>query len=826
GRLPYTLHGPSLADLARAIQEREPTRLGAIDPALRGDVETIVAVALAKEPLRRYASAAQMGADLRRVLRDEPILARAPGPLERSRKFVRRNRALVAGTAAAFAALAIGTVVSLEQAAEARHASRTSDRLAYRTSLAAAASALRSHQIAQARRLLDESPARLRGFEWAHLRSRLDESLARVDLPGDLPHLLAWRPDGSTLAIAGEKRLRLVAADGSRETASRELPFDRWRLASSLAFTRDGARLLVGGIFPDGVDPFVTVRDAVTLDEIERMPAPGNSSAFDESADRVACTFEDHLRVVDLGDRRVIRDVAWPVDNKVASIAYSAAADAFALSMQDAGGLDVRRAGDGSLLWRFQGGVNSIAFDRKGTRLLAGLYDPRALLVDAANGRVLTTFAGHEAGIADAAFSPDETSAATVSNDGTVRLWDVASGAGRAVFHGHEGRMRAVRFSPDGERLATVADDSTVRFWDARSRGDANVLPHPHTVYAVAFTPDGRRFVTGCLGGAGTLRVFDSATGELVAAWLDHPVTSLAIGADGRELLVGATQVETRRIDAATGERLSTAPYHDWTTEALAFDPARPRWASTGRDGTLRVVDSATGSLVRSVGLGGSPARASRRAIYAPDGSVLFATALSGPIEILDGESLETRGELTGHAAGVTALALDAQGTRLASGAADGEVRLWDVATRRCVAVLRGHEQETFALAFSPDGTRLASGGRDRTIRIWDLDSFEELLLLRGHTSFVYALAFSPDGAQLVSGGGDDTARIWSVRPLADVVRARAAREAALPAARAHVEALWRELGSAKAVVERLRNERDPELSLQVALGRAVGGAQ
>jgi hypothetical protein len=58
------------------IREREPSRLGSIDTRYRGDVETIVAKALEQDPARRYPSAAELAADIRRRLGHEPIRAR------------------------------------------------------------------------------------------------------------------------------------------------------------------------------------------------------------------------------------------------------------------------------------------------------------------------------------------------------------------------------------------------------------------------------------------------------------------------------------------------------------------------------------------------------------------------------------------------------------------------------------------------------------------------------------------------------------------------------------------------------------------------------
>src|SRR5262249_28589878 len=80
-RLPYHLDHLPLPEVVRVIGEQEPSRLGSINSVFRGDVETIVAKALAKDRTRRYASAGELASDIRRHLDNEPIHARPPSAL-------------------------------------------------------------------------------------------------------------------------------------------------------------------------------------------------------------------------------------------------------------------------------------------------------------------------------------------------------------------------------------------------------------------------------------------------------------------------------------------------------------------------------------------------------------------------------------------------------------------------------------------------------------------------------------------------------------------------------------------------------------------------
>ncbi len=123
GRLPYDVKGKTIAAAAMTITNDEPTSPRRLSAPLRGDVETILLRTLEKSPDRRYQSAAELAADIRRHLADIPIVARPATTLYHLRKFARRNRALVGGVAAAFVLLiagVVGTSIGMVRAQQAR----------------------------------------------------------------------------------------------------------------------------------------------------------------------------------------------------------------------------------------------------------------------------------------------------------------------------------------------------------------------------------------------------------------------------------------------------------------------------------------------------------------------------------------------------------------------------------------------------------------------------------------------------------------------------------------------------------------------------------
>jgi serine/threonine protein kinase len=136
GRHPAGSDLSSPAELVRALLELEPPRpsdaitahgseliaqkrratLDKLRRQLRGDLDTIIAKALKKAPAERYSSVTALADDLQRYLKQEPISARPDTIRYRARKFVRRNRVVVALATVALVAILVGSGVAIYQA--------------------------------------------------------------------------------------------------------------------------------------------------------------------------------------------------------------------------------------------------------------------------------------------------------------------------------------------------------------------------------------------------------------------------------------------------------------------------------------------------------------------------------------------------------------------------------------------------------------------------------------------------------------------------------------------------------------------------------------
>jgi len=133
---------PSLVTRITASGEQRMSQIAerrSVDPRrllreVKGELQWITLRAIEKDPDRRYSSAAELAADIRRYLANEPVLAGPPSTIYRIRKYARRHRLRVTAAAFAFAGVMAGGIAAgialdraskaLNRAVRAEHAAR------------------------------------------------------------------------------------------------------------------------------------------------------------------------------------------------------------------------------------------------------------------------------------------------------------------------------------------------------------------------------------------------------------------------------------------------------------------------------------------------------------------------------------------------------------------------------------------------------------------------------------------------------------------------------------------------------------------------------
>jgi WD40 repeat protein len=100
-------------------------------------------------------------------------------------------------------------------------------------------------------------------------------------------------------------------------------------------------------------------------------------------------------------------------------------------------------------------------------------------------------------------------------------------------------------------------------------------------------------------------------------------------------------------------------------------------------------------------------------------------------------------------------IALNPDGTQLATLHSGGYVQLWDLIPGRELLTMVNDpvpDQGPIGLAYSPDGKRLVHASVSESPIVWDAETGQKLFTLVGHTAQVIATAWSPDNTLIATG--------------------------------------------------------------------------
>jgi serine/threonine protein kinase/WD40 repeat protein len=475
--------------LIKQVTSAEPVRLGKVNPKVPRDLETIVQKAIDRDPRQRYATAAELGADLQRFVEDEPIQARRMWLGERVARWCRRNRA-VAGLLAAVLLLllvvAVGSsVFALRLQEELGHR-----RLAERDQL----EKLFTAQVAEARarRYSGRSGQRFKSLEAIQKAVKLarqlekppetfdelrNEAIAAVSLPDIDDGGPEWKTacpssqiafdatgqryvqvDGNGHAyycrlVGGkEERLKELHVSGVRDRGEWHSPDLRFLALAGPWFDRKGQWVKLWRC--DGPEAKLVLEDRAGVSE--------EATAFRPDGRQLAVGHPDGtLTVYDTETGAVVR--GWEVGIPPFAAMFHPRLPRLAVVC----GAEVRLydVETGALLsprFTHPNGVSAVAWHPDGRRLAIGCAGRKIVLWDSETGRQLTPpWQGCSGDGIHLYFNTKGDRLLSTDWSFILRLWD--TGTGKQLFNIPHGEVPGWRFCRDDQCLSAQFVGDTIR---------------------------------------------------------------------------------------------------------------------------------------------------------------------------------------------------------------------------------------------------------------------------------------------------------------------------------------------------------------------------
>ena len=794
-------HGNARMVVQQAIHDDPPSprKLNGDVPA---DLETICLKCLEKEPERRFATAADVAAELRRHLNGEAIRSRPISRFNRFRRWCGRNRA-IAGLAFGLAVVLLGGMTGIvTQWLRAESLADNEFRLRQVADRAATEAQLAARRESDGRK---REAGLKRAAVAAADDARHQQKLMRRHLYVSHMNLVqrAWsRGDARRMKELLEKYT--PRDDGTEDLRSfawyywwrqchleaRSIDLDL-RLVRNMAISPDGRHAVVLTTGPTAyVVNLVNGKTRFTLSHIRRGLA--NAAWSSDGKQILTASYDGHIWIWDAESGRKLRKVLCHRDG-ISHMAASPDGKWIATTgtdrlvklwdgatLEPKGQLTRKRlyrvqvlaflsgnrlivAGNDLELWDIAERkvtlrkpphglrVSAVAVSVDGTRFATTGADRRILIWNAGTVTVEQSIPGLAKHSLCLAFSPDGTRLMSAGLDNAVRLWDARSAEPVVTLTGHERVVCAGAFLAGGRSLATLGGSGRILVWDSLTRERQSRVRQTLTLHAMALAPNGKQVAYGGIGLGVFLRETDAGRFIKMLRSDGPRVNSLLWTRDGKQLFAGTSRGSVWRWDTDGWKPHSLGNAENSPVKAIGVTG---RYLVTTRNSGLMVIaDRETGQPVHTMRTAG------RYLALTPDGKTVAISGQNG----LGLVALKTAAlhPLPEHNSGLRGqVAISADGRWLAA-VAGTDVEVWNLAEKRLMKTLRGHSRVVTAVAFSPDGLTLATSGQDLGVKLWDTRTWQIETTLDGHRGSVYGLAFSANGRMLVSGAQDRWVRVW-----------------------------------------------------------------
>ncbi len=244
--------------------------------------------------------------------------------------------------------------------------------------------------------------------------------------------------------------------------------------------------------------------------------------------------------------------------------------------------------------------------------------------------------------------------------------------------------------------------------------------------------------------------------------------TWLAYSPNGQILATAGLDGAVRLWDTASGKLTRTIKAHAGPVWGLAFAPDGRSVFTGGADARAAQWDAGSGRNLRNFG------GYNEEALYvaaSSDGRLLFTGSGQHDevIKVFDIASGKALPDITGHSGAVQCLGFTSDGRLFVSGGNDGTLRVFDSANRKQLrSMTLGHS--VFHLAISPDGDTVAAVDTSGSLTFWNLNTGAAGSAIPAHNGVIFAVSYAPNGKWLATAGADKAIRLWDAETATELI--------------------------------------------------------
>ncbi|XP_022217832.1 pre-mRNA 3' end processing protein WDR33 [Drosophila obscura] len=291
-------------------------------------------------------------------------------------------------------------------------------------------------------------------------------------------------------------------------------------------------------------------------------------------------------------------------------------------------------------------------------------------------------------------------------------------------------------------------------------------------IFTLAWTPEGRRLVTGASSGEFTLWNGLTFNFETILQAHDISVRTMVWSHNDSWMVTGDHGGYVKYWQSNMNN-VKMYQAHKEAIRGISFSPTDSKFVSGSDDGTLRIWDFMRCQEERVLRGHGADVKCVH---WHPHKGMIVSGSKDNqqPIKIWDPKSGIALATLHAHKSTVMDLKWNDNGNWLVTASRDHLLKLFDIRNlREEVQVFRGHKKEASSVSWHPIHEGLfCSGGSDGSILFWNVGTDKEIGSVEtAHDSIVWTLAWHPLGHILCSGSNDHTIKFWTRNRPGDLMR-------------------------------------------------------